>query len=353
MKKNKIHVIIGTKAQLIKMAPVMIELQNRKIPYNFVFTGQHKETIDELQKDFGIKEPDVILHNGKDIVKIPQMFFWIIKILLKKKDFLNKDDILLTHGDTFSTLLGALMGKRAKAKVAHIESGLRSGKLLHPFPEELTRRLTFRLSDYYFCPGKWAIDNLHKHKGKKINTLSNTLYDSLQLILNKNSGVKIPDEKYCISSIHRFENIFNKKRLKQIAEILNDTAKDLKMLFILHPPTKNQLEKWDIKMPNVEFRPRYNYTDFITLLNGSQFIITDGGSNQEEAYYLGKPCLLLRKTTERQEGINKNVLISKYNTRTIENFVKNYNYQRYQGNRLKAKHSPSKIIVDELINLTK
>ncbi|MDA1060786.1 MAG: UDP-N-acetylglucosamine 2-epimerase [bacterium] len=353
MKTNKIHIIIGTKAQLIKMAPVMVEMQKRSIPYNFVFTGQHQETIDQLRSNFGVKTPDITLHKGKDITKIPQMFFWILKILFKKPSFIAKNDLILVHGDTFSTLLGAIMGKRAKAKVAHIESGLKSDKLLHPFPEEITRRMTFRLSDYYFCPGKWAVNNLNKHKGKKINTLQNTLYDSLELILKQNSTVDIPPEPYCICSIHRFENIFNKKRLKEIIEILNNTAKTMKMLFIMHPPTKSQLEKWDIKLPNIELRPRYDYKDFIQLLNNSQFIITDGGSNQEEAFYLGKPCILLRKTTERKEGLDKNVVISKYNPKTIKEFTENYNYERYKCNRLKTQHSPSRIIVNELIKLTK
>src|SRR3990167_7948486 len=147
--KNKIHIILGTRAQLIKMAPIMLILQDKKIPYNFIFTGQHKETIKDLRKDFGIKKPDIILHNGKDITGIFQATFWLTKmfflvIFKKKKIFgeIKKNDILLTHGDTFSTILGAIMGKLAKIKVAHIESGLRSFNIFHPFPEEINRILT-------------------------------------------------------------------------------------------------------------------------------------------------------------------------------------------------------------------
>lgn len=349
--KNKIHIILGTRAQLIKMAPVMRILQDEKINYNFIFTGQHRNTIDQIRQNFGIKKPDIILHKGKDITKIHQMFFWIIKILLKSKEFLRKGDLLITHGDTFSTLLGAIMGKRAKCRVIHIESGLRSTKLFHPFPEEITRRLTFRLSDYYFCPGKWALKNLKKHKGEKINTYENTLYDSLQLILKKSSKIPIPQKKYCICSIHRFENIFKKKRFKQIIKILEEIPKTLKILFILHPPTKRQLEKWHIDVKNIELRPRYDYTDFIRLLKHSEFIITDGGSNQEESYYLGKPCLLLRKTTERREGLGENVVISKYDLTTIKQFIRHYDQNRYQKNRLKINKSPSQIIVNKLLKL--
>src|SRR3989344_9305855 len=215
-----IHIILGTKAQLIKMAPVMQELQKQKIPYNFIFTGQHKETIDDLIDDFNIKKPDYILDNNKDVTSIPYMGFWLVKNLYKtlvnkKEIFRNdKNGIVLIHGDTFSTLLGAFMGKVAGLKIGHIESGLRSFNYFHPFPEEITRVLTFKLSDYYFCTGDLTIDNLKRYNGIKINTKENTLFDSLKLaIKNQNKvKIKIPKSIYCIITVHRFENIFNKTR---------------------------------------------------------------------------------------------------------------------------------------------
>lgn len=358
--KNKIHIVIGTKAQLIKMAPIIHELEKRKIPYNFIFTGQHKETIDDLRENFSIKKPDITLYEGKDITGIFQMFFWIIRISLmaifkKKKIFgkTEKKDILLTHGDTFSTVLGAIMGKLAGIKVGHVESGLRSFHLFHPFPEELNRLITFRLSNYYFCPGEWAINNLKKYKGHKINTKLNTLYDSLQLAIKESekATVKIPEEKFCIFSIHRFENIFKTDQFKKILKELEETAKSIKVLFILHPPTKKQLEKLKlmeklINTPNIELRPRYDYFNFINLLSKSEFIITDGGSNQEECFYLGKPCLLMRKTTEREEGLNQNVLISKYDTAITKEFIKNY--QKYRIPQNTDTQSPTTIIINTI-----
>jgi len=356
-----IHIILGTKAQLIKTAPIMIELQKRGIDYNFIFTGQHKETIKELIEVFKLKRPDYILYEGKDITKIFQMLIWTFQCLIrtfknKKKIFQNQKGIVLVHGDTASTLLGAVMGKIARLKIGYIEAGLRSFNLFRPFPEEIIRKVTSKLTDYHFCPGEFAFKNSRKYKGEKINTKMNTLYNSLQLVIENKDKIKvdIPQEKYCLVSIHRFENIFKKNQFLSILRILEEISGQMKILFILHKPTKEKLENFDFyhklkENPNIELRPRYDYFKFIKLLWNSEFIITDGGSNQEESYYLGKPCLVMRKTTERKEGLGKNVVISKYDKKTIEDFIENY--QKYKLDQLNFNISPSKIIADYLEKL--
>ncbi len=356
-----IHIILGTKAQLIKMAPVMVELQKQKINYNFIFTGQHKETIDILLNNFKIKKPDYVLYSEKDITGIFQMALWITKILFqtlknKKKIFKkDKNGIVLVHGDTFSTLLGALMGKISKLNIAHIESGLRSFNLLNPFPEEITRILVFKLSNYYFCSGEWALNNLRKYKGKKINTKENTLFDSLALAIKNGEDKKIdiPGGKYVVFTIHRFENIFNKKRFEKIIDIVENISKNFKVLFILHPPTKKKLQKYNFlsrlkQNDNIDLRQRYNYFDFIGLINNSEFVVTDGGSNQEECFYLGKPCILLRHKTERKEGLEENVVLSKFNKKIIKDFIDNY--EKYKIKTLDLKISPSRLIVNSIKN---
>ena len=355
-----IHIILGTKAQLIKVAPVMIELQNRNIDYNFIFTGQHKETIRELIEVFRLKKPDHIFYEGKDITKISQMLVWMVKCLFytfknKQKIFKNQKGIVLVHGDTSSTLLGAMMGKIAGLEIGYIEAGLRSFNFFHPFPEEITRRIVSKWTDYHFCPGEFAFENSRKYKGKKINTEINTLYDSLRLVIKNKNDIQIdtPQEKYCLVSIHRFENIFKKNQFLFLLKILEDVSKQIKVLFILHKPTKEKLIGYNFykrlkENPNIELRPRYDYFQFIKLFLGVEFIITDGGSNQEESYYLGKPCLLMRKTTERKEGLGKNIVISKYDKETINDFVNNY--QKYKIDMSNFDVSPSKIIVDYLCN---
>ncbi|WP_339678057.1 UDP-N-acetylglucosamine 2-epimerase (non-hydrolyzing) [uncultured Zhongshania sp.] len=358
-----IHIILGTKAQLIKMAPVMVELNAQDVPYRFISTGQHRDTMTEILKNFGLRGPDYTLYHGKDITSILSMAVWASRILLttlfKKRQIFGEQSkgIVLVHGDTFSTLLGALMGKFARLPVGHVESGLRSHNWFHPFPEELTRALVFRLSDYYFCPDENAVANLSAYRGTKINTGANTLLDALRLAEAHidNSEVSIPQEAYAVVSLHRFENIRNERALKRVIELVEQVARyDIKLLFILHKPTEQKLRKFDLyhrldDNPNIELRQRYDYFKFIKLIKHSEFVVSDGGSNQEECAYLGKPTLLLRKATERTEGIGSNCVISKYDIEKIDAFCDTY--KQLQGPALSSPQQPSNTIVFHLRKL--
>ena len=353
-----IHVILGTKAQLIKMAPILKVLKHRSINYNYISTGQHKGTIDEILSNFDIKGPDYVLYEGKDVTSVIQMFAWatriVIKTLWKKREIFrsDKNGIVLVHGDTFSTLLGALLGKIAGMKVAHVESGLRSFNLFHPFPEEITRLLTFRLSDYMFCPGDWAVNNLDSYNKIKINTQFNTLLDSLRIALpeiRQINDIDIPERHFGIVTLHRFENIYNRNSVDRIISIVERIANSRHLLFILHKPTEIKLRKYGHLRrlednPNIELRKRYDYFRFIKLILEADFVVSDGGSNQEECYYLGKPIILLRKATERNDGLNRNCVVSEYDHRIVDDFLENLVKYRFDPVRLES--SPSEIIVD-------
>ncbi|WP_353571601.1 UDP-N-acetylglucosamine 2-epimerase [Candidatus Albibeggiatoa sp. nov. BB20] len=354
-----IHVIIGTKAQLIKMAPILKQLQIQQIEYNYILTGQHKDTVSDIAKNFNLKQPDYILYSGKDITSIVKMGVWFIKCLIqtifhKKQIFKgDKKGIVLVHGDTFSTLLGAVMGKLAGLKVGHVESGLRSFNLFHPFPEEITRLLVFRLANYLFCPGEWAIQNVQRYKAKKINTQFNTLYDALVQVTPQLESIEVnvPVYDYAVVSIHRFENIYNQAVLNRIISIVTDIAKTHKLLFILHKPTEKKLHQFGVyqalaQNSQVELRQRYDYFRFIKLVYHADFIISDGGSNQEECYFLGKPILLLRKATERNEGIGHNCILSEYKPEVIAGFVQNF--QQYQYDFQQLSPSPTDIIIENI-----
>jgi len=353
-----IHVIIGTKAQLIKMAPILKTLKQKSIDYNYISTGQHKGTIDDILANFEIKKPDYSLYEGKDITSVVQMFYWatksIIHALRNKKEIFKNDrnGIVLVHGDTFSTLLGAIMGKIAGLKIAHIESGLRSFNLFHPFPEEITRIFTFRLSDYMFCPGSWAVENLKKHNKIVINTEFNTLLDSLRFALpeiKRINDVELPGVPFGVVTLHRFENIYNRKALERIISIVERISKTKYLLFILHKPTEIKLRKFGLYSrlednPNIELRNRYDYFHFIKLILEAEFVVSDGGSNQEECYYLGKPIILLRKATERNDGLNRNCIISQYDNRVIDEFIGNLD--RYKFEPIQVEYSPTEMIVE-------
>lgn len=334
-----IHIIIGTKAQLIKMAPIMRRLQDREISYNYIATGQHQSTMSEIHADFGIREPDITLYAGPDITSIVSMLVFCMRILwatLRRGSEIFGNDkigIVLVHGDTFSTLLGALMGRLRRLKVGHVESGLRSFNLFAPFPEELTRILVFRLSHYYFCPGDWAVKNLNKLQGIKVNTEVNTLLEALRYAISdtgklSNSGF-IPNSSFAVVTLHRFENIRSSKAIKRLVDAVTMIADRQQLLFVLHAPTEIQLRRFGYyerlhAHPNIEFRPRYGYFDFIRLIQKADFVVSDGGSNQEECFYLGKPLLILREVTERLEGLGENAILSRFDQNVICDFLKDY-----------------------------
>jgi len=354
-----IHIILGTKAQLIKMAPIMTRLRDRGIAYNFINTGQHKTTMDDMLHDFNLKQPDFTLYTGPDITSTLQILFWSANLLRKtyfQKNQIFKYDrkgIVLVHGDTFSTLIGALMGRFAGLYVGHVESGLRSFNIFHPFPEEITRLMTFRLSNICFCPGQWAIDNLETYvRLKKINIKANTMIDSIGITLKKKRRQDhVPDSKYVLVSIHRYENIFIKDKFLEIIKILKKISRNFHLVFILHPPTEKKLHQFNFfnelhNDSNFELRQRYNHSDFLSLLEKTEFIVTDGGSLQEESSYLGIPCLLLRKATERKEGLGQNVVLSKYDIYIIDNFIKNYKI--YRTKPFLTDYSPTEIIINNI-----
>ena len=353
-----IHVIIGTKAQLIKMSPILKVLTEKNITYNHIATGQHQATMDDILDNFGLKPADICLYQGKDITSMVKMLFWFMKILLitlfkRKKIFKNdkkNQGIVLVHGDTMSTVLGALMAKIAGLKVAHVESGLRSFNIWQPFPEELSRLAVFRLADYLFCAGDWAMQNVSHYKNKTlINTQLNTLYDALRWAKISDTHSAIPNKPFAIVTLHRFENFNKYAQVDKIVKIIEKIAENHYLLFILHKPTEKNLKKYQLlkrlqQNPQIECRQRLDYFSFIALIHKAQFLISDGGSNQEECYYLGKPVLLLRNVSERKEGLGHNALLSEFKQKKINYFLQHideYKKQPAQFDNL----SPSKIIV--------
>ncbi len=326
---------IGTRAQLIKMAPIILEIERRKLPLNLVFTGQHKETMDQIVDDFGIVVKPRFLYIGKEITGIVQMAIWFVRSLITAirgaKYFMprpkDERNVILVHGDTFSTLLGALVGRMLNVDVAHVEAGLRSHNIFHPFPEELTRLAVFRLSRLSFCPGEWASKNMAGYSSKIINTHGNTLRDALKLMLTFPKRISRPfDQDYGITSIHRFENIFNRAKLEEIIALIETAAMEFPIAFVLHPSTRKKLKQFNLlekleKNTHIKLLPRMGYADFVQLMQAAKFVITDGGGNQEELSYLGIPTLLMRKATERQEGIGTTAILCNYDKAVLDKFL--------------------------------
>jgi UDP-N-acetylglucosamine 2-epimerase (non-hydrolysing) len=353
-----IHIIIGTKAQLIKMAPVMLALRSTGVPYRFISTGQHRETIDEIISNFHLPGPDVRLYSGKDITSVLAMGMWSLRLLWQSvwnrgKVFgdSGNDGIVLVHGDTFSTLIGAIMGRLAGMKVGHVEAGLRSFNWMHPFPEEITRLLIFRLSNYLFCPGPWAIRNVTDYSAQKIDTSGNTLIDALRLALDSQADWEfpLPGNPFGVVSVHRFENIYSRRTLERVLVLIEHIAHRYPLVFILHKPTTEKLKRFDFYQriatnSRIELRERTDYFRFIRLIAASDFVVSDGGSNQEECFYLGKPILLLRQATERPEGLGGNCILSKYDPVKVDQFLDEVDVNH--APQVAQMGSPSLVIAD-------
>ncbi len=351
-------ILIGTKAQLVKMAPVIQVLEQQEIAFKFVLTGQHSETMDDLISSFCIRKPDDVLVDRGESDTSVKLLKWLIltfRAARKRKYFRQSPKALLVHGDTLSTLIGAMLGKLYRIPVAHIEAGLRSFNYFHPFPEEIVRLLVSRMAQYHYCPGEWACNNLNGRSGLIINTVHNTLLDSLNYA-NKMHMV-YDDGYFAVVSLHRNENLSNRKRFDFLMNQVVEVSKKIQLRFILHPVTRHRLNttRWMqhiASQQGIELCERMDYVKFVALLSQSQFLITDGGSNQEEAFYMKIPCLLMRQHTERQEGIGSNVVLSHYNQEVIQNFVNNnLNYTKQEGINIAETISPSDKIVDHLISL--
>jgi UDP-N-acetylglucosamine 2-epimerase (non-hydrolysing) len=355
---------IGTRAQLIKMAPVILEIERRKLALNLVLTGQHRETLDQLMVDFEIATPPNYLYSGPEITGIVQMAKWFmfscIRAICRSDEFmprpLGEANVVLVHGDTFSTLLGAVVGRLLRVDVAHIEAGLRSHNIFHPFPEELTRIVVFRLSRLSFCPGDWAYGNMAAYKSKAINTGNNTLRDALGLMLTFNrSPTPLFGREYGIASIHRFENIFNRGKLVEIVALIEQAADRFPIAFVLHPATRKKLIQFNMferleRNPGIRLTPRMGYAEFVKLMCGARFVITDGGGNQEELSYLGIPTLLMRKATERQEGLGTTATLCNYDGATLKEFLSSLSTEARERRAplVTGEKTASAIIVDHL-----
>ena len=263
---------------------------------------------------------------------------------------------MLVHGDTVSTVMGAILGRIYGLEVVHVEAGLRSFNFLNPFPEEIDRYIVSKLSTIHFCPNEWAVKNLKNEKGIKVNTIQNTLIESLHFALMQKSKdalfLNLEKKDFFIFIMHRQENLLQKEFVTSMINKIQEIAKKKPCLFVVHASTKYVLESnnlWEkiIKDKNILVSSRLDYFVFVHLLEKAKFFITDGGSNQEEAYYLGKPCLIMRKATERVEGLGENVMLSGTRITTIQNFIKHVT--KYERPIISTKEKPSQIITNFFI----
>lgn len=292
----------GTRPEAIKLFPIALELQNRKIPFKTLFTGQHKD----LAQDSSIPmpNPDIILDN---VMKHGQSINNLLSDIIKKSDkhLKNQDLKLIVQGDAESGLGLALSAFNNQIPIIHIEAGLRTNKIDSPFPEEMNRSLITKLSSVHFCHSKKSVNNLKKENIlNNVFLVGNTIVDSVKYMLKKSEQSEkikkiVSGEPYLVATLHRREN--RDTKFEKIWAELNNVSSKIKIVYITHPSVKNITIRKD---KNIEVLEPLNYGNMIHLLKNSKGVISDSGGIQEEVTSLNKFILICRDTTEREETID-------------------------------------------------
>ncbi|MEM1565876.1 MAG: UDP-N-acetylglucosamine 2-epimerase (non-hydrolyzing) [Candidatus Bathyarchaeia archaeon] len=306
-----IMVVVGTRPEIIKMAPIVKLLQKSNIPYVFVHCGQHYDY--EMSQKF-IEELELPNPDYRCQVKSSFQGAQTAKILANMEKLLErtKPALVLVEGDTNGVLATALASAKLGIPVGHVEAGLRSFDLR--MPEEHNRRLTDHLSTYLFAPTKNAKKNLQKESvWGKVFVTGNTIIDAVVQyvpLANKKSKILkvVRFKRFALATTHRAENVDNPQVLKSFVEAFTESP--IPVVYPIHPRTEKRLKQNGLytkikKSKNIQIMPPLGYLDFLTLMKNCEIILTDSGGIQEEATAppIKKPVLVLRLSTERPEAV--------------------------------------------------
>ena len=317
MKKIKLMTVFGTRPEAIKMCPLVLEMQ--KYP-DFIepivaVTAQHREMLDQVLQLFAIK-PDYDLN----IMTAGQTLYDVTgRALAGLKDVLAEaqPDMVLVHGDTTTTFVGAMASFYAQIPVGHVEAGLRTGNKFSPYPEEMNRKLTGAIADIHFAPTSTSKNNLLKETidPAAIVVTGNTVIDALQTTVKADyrftdSGLQkalAGGKRLILVTTHRRENLGEPMRhVYQALRKVLENHPDVEAIFPVHknPKVREIVDEELGKLAQVHLIEPLDYEPFANLMAKVDIVLTDSGGIQEEAPALGKPVLVLRDTTERPEAVD-------------------------------------------------
>ena len=315
-----VMVVVGTRPEAIKMAPVVEALRRPGGPaqVHLVLTGQHTDLVDGALESFGL-EPDLdlaIMQEGQSLYDVATGCLEGIRSVLQDL----RPGMVLVQGDTATVFFSALVGYFEGVATGHVEAGLRSGNLRSPFPEEGFRRLTGVLADLHFAPTPDARANLLREgiPDDRIHVTGNTVVDALLQVVARSGGATRPELKrlleaeqpFLLLTAHRRESFGAPiRRIFEAVRSLLAQEPELEVLYPVHP-NPNVLEPARELLgahPRVHLVEPLAYRDLALSLQGAALILTDSGGIQEEAPTFGTPLLVLREVTERPEGIRAGV----------------------------------------------
>ena len=350
----KIATILGTRPEIIKMAPIIDEISKRGIDQIVLHTGQHydKEMSDNFFRDLEIPTPDYNIHvgSGSHGKQTGLMMKGIEEVLMDEKP-----DIVLVQGDTNAVLAGALVASKLHIAIGHVEAGLRSFDMT--MPEEVNRRAADVTSTMYFIPTEQSAINLlaegfsHKNLFITGNTVVDACFRHLKIARKRGfeeqslAELDIENMDNILTlTMHRAENVDVKERVVNIIEALKQ-LNQMNIIFPIHPRTKNTLENFGLfdelnSLEHVHIIKPLGYLDFLLLTSASTLILTDSGGLQEEAITLDVPALTLRYNTERPETVTAggNILVGSDKDAILENAKRILNDKQFADSMRNAEN---------------
>lgn len=310
----KVFAVFGTRPEAIKMCPLVLKLkENKEIECVVCLTGQHKEMLKQVMDAFGVKED-----YNLEIMKDRQTLTTITTSILEKIEPIlvkEKPDVVLVHGDTTTSYAAALASFYQQIPVGHVEAGLRTGDIYSPFPEEMNRLLTDRISTYYYAPTQMNADNLNGEGIRDhIYITGNTVIDAFQYTVKQDyvfsnevlRNMEFENRKVITVTAHRRENLG--QPLENICHAIKRLAEQYENVTFVYPVHLNPAVRDTVfsvlqGVENVRLIDPIDVLDMHNLLARSYLVMTDSGGLQEEAPHFGKPVLVLRTETERPEAV--------------------------------------------------
>jgi UDP-N-acetylglucosamine 2-epimerase (non-hydrolysing) len=315
---SKVLVIVGTRPEAIKLAPVILELKGRDKEFNckVCSTGQHRQMLDQVMGLFNIK-PDhdlTIMTPGQSLAQITSLAVEGLDQVIAEE----KPDVVLVQGDTTTAFCGALAAYYHQVRVGHVEAGLRTDNKFAPFPEEINRRLVGQITDFHFAPTSKAREALLREgvSSKSIFVTGNTVIDALLQVrksvqkqtpeLPSGLAARIEGRRVVLVTGHRRESFGRGfEDLCRAIRRVADAYPDALFVYPVHmnPKVREPVIRILGDHPRICLIEPLDYAAFVWLMDRALIVLTDSGGVQEEAPSLGKPVLVMRENTERPEGI--------------------------------------------------
>jgi len=346
--KGSISLVLGTRPQIIKSAPIIQQMLKQGLDIKIIHTGQHYDY--SLSKIFfeetGLPEPYANLEvgSGSHAYQTGEMILRLEKVLMNLKP-----SIVVVPGDTNSALAGALVAVKMGIKVAHVESGARSYDMT--MPEEINRRVVDHISMFLFSVSELCSKNLEREAVMgRVYLTGDTMFDSFLMYMPTASKSKVIEENdisrdYAVLTLHRAENTDNPERLKNIMEAII-LLNDVNIVFPVHPRTLDRLSSFNIlkrleHSEHVKLLKPLGYYDMLKLMSEARLILTDSGGVQKEAFWLKVPCITLRENTEWMETVKlgANFLVG-HDTNRIVSKAKMLLSDSYVKDRIKRLPNP-------------